>query len=224
MTSTQTLAFSIIFYIHAAFCVKATYTIDKDSFKCQCQCLFICFTASVHHATKRQVAGSTPDGAIGIFQWHNPSGRTKALESTQPLTEMSTRCISWGQRRPVRKADNLTTILCRCHEIRNLNFLEPSGPIQDCFTFYLSLLQFLHCYHSLYLAWWSKSKLVSPCHFLMLHKNRGNVFRRRRDLFTARMLHIFPFKGVLFLGTKTWSIKSATLISYVSMRDLLFFF
>jgi len=24
-----------------------------------------------------------------------------ALGSTQPLTEMSTRCISWGQRRPV---------------------------------------------------------------------------------------------------------------------------
>ena len=26
----------------------------------------------------------------------NPSGRTMALGSTQPLTEMSTRCISWG--------------------------------------------------------------------------------------------------------------------------------
>jgi hypothetical protein len=28
--------------------------------------------------------------------WHNPSGRTVALGWTQPLTEMSTRCISWG--------------------------------------------------------------------------------------------------------------------------------
>ena len=27
----------------------------------------------------RQVAGSIPDGVIGIFQWHNPSGRTMAL-------------------------------------------------------------------------------------------------------------------------------------------------
>jgi hypothetical protein len=27
---------------------------------------------------------------------HNPSGRTMALGSTQPLTEMSTMCISWG--------------------------------------------------------------------------------------------------------------------------------
>jgi hypothetical protein len=33
---------------------------------------------------------------IGIFQWHNSSGRTMTLGSTQPLTEMSTRCISWG--------------------------------------------------------------------------------------------------------------------------------
>ena len=44
----------------------------------------------------RKVAGSIPDGAIGIFHWHNPSGRTMALGSTQPLTEMSTRNISWG--------------------------------------------------------------------------------------------------------------------------------
>jgi hypothetical protein len=52
-----------------------------------------------------------PKGVIGIFHWHNPSGRTMALGLTQPLTEMSTRNISWGQRRPVRRADNLTTTL-----------------------------------------------------------------------------------------------------------------
>jgi hypothetical protein len=46
--------------------------------------------------TNRQVAVSIPDGVIGIFQWHNPSGRTMALGSTQPLKEMSTWCISWG--------------------------------------------------------------------------------------------------------------------------------
>jgi len=37
-----------------------------------------------HCAKSRQVAGSIPDGAI--FYWHNPSGRTMALGSTQPLT------------------------------------------------------------------------------------------------------------------------------------------
>ena len=48
-----------------------------------------------YYDTNRQFAGSIPDDVIRIFQWHNPSGRTMALESTQPLTKMSTRCISW---------------------------------------------------------------------------------------------------------------------------------
>jgi len=30
-----------------------------------------------------------------VFLFH-PSGHVMALGSTQPLTEMSTRCISWG--------------------------------------------------------------------------------------------------------------------------------
>jgi hypothetical protein len=33
-----------------------------------------------------------------------------ALESTQPLTEMSTRNLPGGKGQPVRKADNLTAI------------------------------------------------------------------------------------------------------------------
>ena len=37
-------------------------------------------------ATNRKVAGSIPDGVIGIFHWHNPPDRTMALGSTQPLT------------------------------------------------------------------------------------------------------------------------------------------
>jgi len=45
---------------------------------------------------KSKVAGSIPDGVIGIFHWHIPSGRTMALGSTQPLTQMCTRNISLG--------------------------------------------------------------------------------------------------------------------------------
>jgi len=47
-------------------------------------------------ATNRKVAGSIPAGVIENFHWQNPSDRTMALGSTQPLTEMSTRSISWG--------------------------------------------------------------------------------------------------------------------------------
>jgi hypothetical protein len=49
----------------------------------------------VHRLTGAQDS-HIPDSVIGIFQLHNPSGRTMSLGSTQPLTEMSTRNISYG--------------------------------------------------------------------------------------------------------------------------------
>jgi hypothetical protein len=49
-----------------------------------------------YYATNQKVAGSIPDGVIEFFIDINPSDRTMALESTQPLTEMSTGSISWG--------------------------------------------------------------------------------------------------------------------------------
>ena len=47
-------------------------------------------------ATNQKVAGSIPDGVVGIFYWHNPSDHTMALRLTKPLTEMSIRSICWG--------------------------------------------------------------------------------------------------------------------------------
>jgi hypothetical protein len=38
-----------------------------------------------HCGTNRKVAGSIPDGGIGIFHLHNPSDRTMALGSTHPV-------------------------------------------------------------------------------------------------------------------------------------------
>ena len=49
----------------------------------------------IHCATNRKVAGSIPDGVIGIFHY-NPSDRTMALGSNQHLTEMSTKSICGG--------------------------------------------------------------------------------------------------------------------------------
>ena len=40
-----------------------------------------------------------------------------ALGLTHPLTEMSTSIFPGGKSGPVRKADNLTTILGHCHVI-----------------------------------------------------------------------------------------------------------
>jgi hypothetical protein len=66
-----------------------------------------------HYATSRKVAGSIPDEVIGFFFFFdlpNPSSRTMALGSTQPLTEMSTKNLLGGKGRLARKADNLIAI------------------------------------------------------------------------------------------------------------------
>jgi len=52
------------------------------------------------HYKLEDSGASIPGGVIGIFNWHNPSGRTLALRATQPLTEMSTGSISWGLKAP----------------------------------------------------------------------------------------------------------------------------
>jgi len=54
-----------------------------------------------HWAISRKVAGSIPDGVIGIFHWHHSSCRTTAAGSIHSLTEMSTTDFSWGVKRPV---------------------------------------------------------------------------------------------------------------------------
>jgi hypothetical protein len=47
-------------------------------------------------ATNWKVAGSIPAGVSGFFMDIKFFDRTMALGSSQPLTEMSTRSISWG--------------------------------------------------------------------------------------------------------------------------------
>ena len=75
-----------------------------------------------------------PEGSGSESRWcrcHNPSGRNMVLGSIQPLTEMSTRDISWGVKEALRKADNLTIFRCRLStNSADLNLLEPSGPVQ----------------------------------------------------------------------------------------------
>jgi hypothetical protein len=48
----------------------------------------------------RKVAGPILDEVIGFSNWPNPSSRTMALGSTQPLTEMSTKNLPGGKGRP----------------------------------------------------------------------------------------------------------------------------
>ena len=105
-----------------------------------------------HCATSRKVAGSIADG-VGIFHWHNPSGCTMALGLTQPLTEMSTSNISWGQRQPVRRADNLTTFMCQLSwNLRASTSWNPQGlsrPVMGLLYIYFSFCCYLLSLHIL---------------------------------------------------------------------------
>ena len=55
-----------------------------------------------------------------------------ALGSTQPPTEMSTRNISWGKGGRCVRLTNLPPPCAVVTKSWNLNFLEPSGPVQAC--------------------------------------------------------------------------------------------
>jgi hypothetical protein len=47
---------------------------------------------------------------VDFLNLHNPSSRTMALGSTQPLTKMSTKIVPGSKKRPARRADNLAAI------------------------------------------------------------------------------------------------------------------
>jgi hypothetical protein len=83
-----------------------------------------------HCATSRKTAGSIPDGVIGIFHWYNPSGRTMALELTNPLPEMSTRNISWWGKGG--RCIELTTLLPSCADCLEIWDLQPPGILRAC--------------------------------------------------------------------------------------------
>jgi hypothetical protein len=47
---------------------------------------------------------------VDFFNLPNTSSRTMALGSTKPLTEMSTKNLPGGKKRPARRADKLAAI------------------------------------------------------------------------------------------------------------------
>jgi hypothetical protein len=71
------------------------------------------FTSSLTYFTMLQT-GRSPvritDEVDFFFNLPNPSTRTMALGSTQPLTEISTRNLPGGKKWPPHRADNLAAI------------------------------------------------------------------------------------------------------------------
>jgi hypothetical protein len=102
-----------IYYI-PLFHINLLPTVELNSFFNVCWSAYVRARSSVvgwgTMLQTRKVAGSIPDEVIEFFNWPNPSSRTMALGSTQPLTEMGTRNIPGGNGRPTCKANKLTAV------------------------------------------------------------------------------------------------------------------
>jgi len=81
--------------------------------------------------------------SLNFFYWHNPPGRTMALGSTRPLTEMSTRNVSWGKGGRCWQPYHLHMPIVLISG--SLKLLEPSGPVQACNGIALPLPLLLRC-------------------------------------------------------------------------------
>jgi hypothetical protein len=80
---------------------------------------------------------------VDFFNLPNPSSRAMALGSTQPLTQMSSRNLPGGKKRPTRRADNLAEYL-KMWEPQTLAILRASTACTGIALPYLPLL----CYTS----------------------------------------------------------------------------
>ena len=81
----------------------------RIAFPLYCECHMRLGSSLGHYATCREFTGLIPNIVFGIFHWYNTFGRTMALGSNQPLTEMSNTIISL-----VVKESRLTTLSLSC--------------------------------------------------------------------------------------------------------------
>jgi hypothetical protein len=83
-------------------------------------------------ATNQKVAGSIPDVVIEFFIEINPSDRTMAPGSTQPLTEMKPGIFFGGKGALCLRLTTLSPSCAVFMKSVKRNFLEPSGTHQAC--------------------------------------------------------------------------------------------
>jgi hypothetical protein len=99
---------------------------------------------NLEYAASRKIVDSIPDKVTGFCNWHNPSSR-KTLVSTQPITEMSTRNLPGGEKRPAHKADNITaicepTVYKMWQPLRLTNLWGHHGLLQGWLSFLLNII------------------------------------------------------------------------------------
>jgi hypothetical protein len=99
-------------FLHALHLLEALYSVVVEALCYKPQSCLGARGSVVGCGTILQAGRSpfrVPD-EVDFFNLPNPSSRTMALGSTQPLTEMSTMIIPGGKKRPARRADNLAAI------------------------------------------------------------------------------------------------------------------
>jgi len=85
-----------------------------------------------HCVIRRKAAGSIPVGVTGIFHGFSPSGRTMALRSTQPLTEMGYQKYFLEDKGGRCIALTLRISCADCLEVWEPQTPGTSGPVQVC--------------------------------------------------------------------------------------------
>ena len=139
-----------------------------------------------HCSTSRKVVGSIADGVIGIFHWPCPSGLSADLELTQPLTEMSTKNISWGTQaagaygwQPYYL--HVPTVL----KSESPNLLEPSWSVQAgneiALSFYIAMDIFIFHVFLLYCT-------IPMNHWACCHKKGWNYQNNNKFCFETRRI------------------------------------
>ena len=134
-------------------------------------------------ATIRKVADSIPDCVIGISLWHNPSDRTMAPGSTQPLTEMITTDICRGGQ-GVEAAGSQGWQPYHLHvPIAFIKFWEPepSGTLRACpgplqvYIYLYNIARFpQQCHNSKCVIFQDRLSKVSKCHNFLWVQRRHN--------------------------------------------------
>ena len=142
----------IIKTVNLLSCISVVYA------GCESQCLFVNYCNYLKIIGRRwrswlrpcamswKVMGSIPDGVAGISHWHNLSGHTMALGSTQPLTEIKYQ--EYFLEGKGSQCIGLTTLPPSCANCLEIWEPQPPGTLRacqalswDCFTFTLISLK-----------------------------------------------------------------------------------